>query len=71
VDSLTLSQAEPYLDVTPKGVKVKEVADVVAVRVAFVLRGSHHQDIPAQEPNFCPHVHTIYLLPDVQVQWFP
>ena len=56
-----------YLDVSPKGVKVKEVAEVVAVGVALVLHLSHHHDVPAQESHLGTHVHTIDLLPNVQV----
>lgn len=67
----SLSREDPYLDVATKGVEVKEVADVVAVGVTSVIHLSHHHDVPGQEPDLGPHVHTIYLLPDVQVQWLP
>ena len=56
-----------YLDVSPKGVEVKEVAEVVAVGVALVLHLPHHHDVPAQESHLGTHVHTIDLLPNVQV----
>lgn len=65
------SARHSYLDVAPKGVEVKEVADVVAVGVALGLRLPHHHNVPAQEPHLGPHVHTVDLLPDVQVPWFP
>lgn len=65
------SQANPYLDVAPESVEVKEAADVAAVGVTAVLHLPHHHDVPGQESDLSSHVHTVDLLPDVQVQWFP
>lgn len=61
----SLSQADSYLDVTSKSIEVKEVTDVAAVGVALVLHLAHHHNVPSQEPDFSPHVHTINLLPNM------
>lgn len=66
-----LRQADPYLDVAPKSIEVKEAADVLGVGVARVLHLPHDHDVAAEEPNLGPHVHTIHLLAHVQVHWFP
>lgn len=62
---------QPYLDVSPKGVKIEEGAQLAAVLIAAPLHLAHHHDVAAQQPHFCPHVDTVDDLANVEVCCFP
>lgn len=71
VEESARGRLQPYLDVSPKGVEIKEGAQLAAVLVALPLHLAHDHNVPAQQPHFCPHVDAINDFANVEVCCFP